>query len=111
MKLGADDGDFLEISAADSGGGAFDVLLIVGARFRGFTASIDVWVSRTAWMAFVQELVVLEECRQGWATLEGISPGELSLVIRSTDRAGHMGVEATLGARGYDYRTSLQFDV
>jgi hypothetical protein len=34
---------------------------------------------------------VLEERRQGEARLESMSPGELLIVVRSTDRAGHMG--------------------
>jgi len=68
-------------------------------------------VQSAAWQGFTQDLVVLEERRQGEARLESMSPGELSIVIRSTDRAGHMGVEGTLGTRGYDYTASLQFGV
>ena len=111
MKLTSDDGDLLEIEAAQSDVDAHDVLLVVRARFRGFSAEIDVWVQREAWMGFTQDLVILEERRQGEARLEGISPGELSLVVRSTSRAGHMGVEAALGAQGHDYDASMRFRV
>lgn len=111
MKLGSDEGDFLEIATTDSSTDAFDVLVIVRARFHGFTAEVDVWVDRATWLGFTQELLILEEHRQGTARLESISPGELSVVIRSTDRAGHMGVEGTIGTSGYDYTASLQFGV
>ncbi len=90
---------------------AYDVLLLARARFRGFSAEIDCWVQRVAWLAFAQDLTVLEERRQGEARLESMSPGELAMVVRSTDRAGHMGVEGTLGSRGYDHTASLQFGV
>jgi hypothetical protein len=111
MKLTANNGDFLEIEAVPSDVGAHDVLLVVRARFRGFSAEVDVWVQREAWMGFTQDLVVLEERRQGEAKLEGVVPGELALLIRSTNRAGHMGAEAALGAQGYDYDASMRFRV
>jgi hypothetical protein len=111
MRLQAESGDFLEIEPADAGADAHDVLLVARLRYRGFTAEIDAWVQRVAWLGFTQDLVVLEVRRQGEARLESMSPGELSIVIRSTDRTGHMGVEGTLGARGYDYTASLQFGV
>jgi hypothetical protein len=111
MRLQGESGDFLEIETADSGQDAHDVQLVARVRYRGFTAEIDSWVQRAAWMGFTQDLVVLEVRRQGEARLESMSPGELSIVIRSVGRAGHMGVEGTLGARGYDYTASLQFGV
>ncbi len=60
-------------------------------------------------MGFVQDLGILEERRQGEAKLESMSPGELSIVIRSLDAQGHMGVEGTVGTRAYDADASLQF--
>jgi hypothetical protein len=109
MKVTSDAGDFLEIEAAQAD--SHDLLLLVRARFHGFSAEIDAWVQREAWMGFTQDLVVLEERRQGEARLEGMSPGELSIVVRSTDRAGHMGVEGELGARGFDHDASMRFEV
>ena len=111
MRLGSDAGDHVMIEAADSGGDTYDVLLIVRVQYRGFAAQIDCWVQRAAWLGFTQDLVALEERRQGEARLESISPGELSIVVRSTDRAGHVGVEGTVGARGFDYAASLHFGV
>jgi hypothetical protein len=111
MQLGSEDGDLLEIEVADSGLDSYAVSLTVRARFHGFAAQIDTSVQRAAWMGFTQDLVVLEARRQGEARLESMSPGELSLVIRSTDRSGHMGVEATLGSRGFDHNASLHFGV
>lgn len=57
------------------------------------------------------QLSVLEERRQGEAKLSSISSDELSIVVRSLDRAGHMGVEGTIGARGHNYSASLQVAV
>jgi hypothetical protein len=111
MNLTSDNGDLLEIEAADSGADAYDILLVVRARFRGFSAEIDAWVQREAWMGFTQDLIVLEERRQGEARIEGMSPGELAVVVRSMDRAGHMGAEAVLGAKGHGYDVSLRFQV
>jgi hypothetical protein len=109
MKLCSEAGDFIEIANAESDGDAYDLLLLVRVRYRGFAADIDTWVQRAAWMGFVQDLCILEERRQGEAKLESISPGELSLVVRSLDRAGHMGVEGTVGMRSYDADASLRF--
>jgi len=57
------------IEAADSGGDTYDVLLIVRVQYRGFAAQIDCWVQRAAWLGFTQDLVALEERRQGEARL------------------------------------------
>ncbi len=111
MKLTSENGDLLELEAANDGTDAHDILLVVRARFHGFAAEVDVWVQREAWMGFTQDLVVLEERRQGEARLESLSPGELSVVVRSTDRAGHMGAEGTLATQGYDYQARMQFQV
>jgi hypothetical protein len=101
----------VEIERAESGADAHDLLILVRARFHGFAAEIDAWVQRATWLGFTQDLVILEERRQGEAKLESISPGEISLVVRSIGRAGHMGVEGMLGVRGHDYSASLQFAV
>jgi hypothetical protein len=109
MRVWSDTGDFLEIERADPD--ASDFLLLVRARFRGFTAEIDTWVLRAAWYGFTQDLVILETRRQGEAKIESISPGELSVVVRSLDHAGHMGVEGTLGVTMYDATASFAFSV
>jgi hypothetical protein len=87
MRLSAVNGDLLEIERAHSGADAYDLLLLLRVSFRGFAAETDTWVSRAAWLGFTQDLVLLEERRQGEARLESISPGELSIVIRSIDQA------------------------
>ena len=111
MKVCGENGDFLEIEPAASDMDGYDVRLLVRVQFRGFSAEIETWVLRVAWLGFAQHLGVLEERRQGEAKLEGMSPDELSITIRSTDRAGHMGVEGTVGARSYNYAASLQIGV
>ena len=109
MKLGSDSGDFVELARQD--GDAYDVLLNVSVRRAGFSATADTWVSAEAWHAFAQQLAILEERRQGEARVESISPGELLLVVRSVDRAGHLGVEGQIGTRTYDTEVSMHFSV
>jgi hypothetical protein len=71
-----------------------DTRFAVRVRISGintvFTAEGLRWVELRALVAFSEQLRVLEERRQGSASLESMSPGELQLQIRSTDRAGHM---------------------
>jgi hypothetical protein len=86
-----------------------DVLVFVKARCPGFSGEIDTWIAREAWVGFCEQLAALNEHRQGQATVESISPNELRLVVRSTDRLGHMGVEGELGYRGVHGETSLRF--
>lgn len=112
MRVSSDSGDFVELerdSAQDDPRG--DLLLFVRVRRAGFSAEIDTWVQQTAWFAFTQELVILEERRQGEARLESMSPGELSLVFRSLDRTGHVGVEGVVGTRSFDREVTLCFSV
>jgi hypothetical protein len=85
--------------------------LLVRVRIRGFAAETDAWVERAAWLGFAQDLGILEVRRQGEARLESISPGEVSIVVRSLDHAGHMGVEGTVGTRTFDSKVSLKFSV
>jgi hypothetical protein len=100
MRLTADNGDFVELARADSGDDAHDLLLLVEVRNHGFSATMDTWVETRAWLGFTQDLGILEERRQGQARLESLSPGELSLTVRSIDHAGHMGVEGAVATRG-----------
>ena len=65
-----------------------------------FRAGVGTHVCRKMWRAFVDEFALLEEKRQGTATVESISPKELRLVFRSIGSLGHMGVEGYLGYRG-----------
>jgi hypothetical protein len=108
MRIESDSGDFLEIERADAAD-ACDLPLVVRLKYRGFTATIDCWVQRTAWFAFAQDLSILEQRGQGEAKVESTSPGELSISIRSLDRAGHMGVEGTLGIDTFEAEASLRF--
>jgi hypothetical protein len=111
MKVSSDRGDFLEVERSGSREDALDLLLVVRLRFRGFAGEIDTWVHRVAWFGFVQDLVILEERRQGEAKIQSISPGELSLVVRSLDPAGHVGVEGSLGVRTFEADAALRFSV
>jgi hypothetical protein len=111
MRFSAEGGDFLEIECPNPVADAYDLHLLVRVRFRGFGGEIGAWVLRAAWLRFAQDLRALEQRRQGKATVEGMSPPELSLTVRSTDHAGHMGVEGVVGAKGHNYAVSMQLAV
>jgi hypothetical protein len=63
----------------------------------------------TAWSAFLRELTALDHQRQGAASLESISPGELRLRLFTTDRAGHLAAEGIVGVRGARQELRLEF--
>lgn len=109
LRLSGDNDCSVEIERSLSD--AFDVLLIVRVRCRGCAATIDTWIGRDAWLAFAQALSVLEETRRGEALLDSPSPGELNIVVRSLDPAGHMGIEGSVGTRTYDGEALLRFSV
>ena len=93
----------VEVQAAVPGatpGG--DVRLQVRVRCQSFAGAGDAWISEENWTTFCQQLDALDRARQGDATLESISPGELRLRVQSIDRAGHMGIEGEL--THYSYR-------
>ena len=110
MMVCAENGDCLELEPTLAYVDAPDFVLLARIRFRGFAAEVDTRVLRAAWRGFVQELVVLEERREGEAKLVGTSPEELSIVFRSAD-AEHMTVEGKVGARGEGFRASLDVSV
>jgi len=111
MRASSDTGDYVEIERAEPHDVSGDLLLLVRIKRHQFSGEIDAWVEQRAWFSFAQELTILEQTRQGEARLEGISPGELSLVFRSLDRAGHVGVEGTIGRRAFDGDVALRFSV
>lgn len=94
----SDGGDHISIEIGERSGD--DLLVIVDVQTRGFTARIDTWVLGGAWRAFCEQLAVLASRRHGEATVESVSPRELRLTVRATDRAGHMAIEGLVGYRG-----------
>ena len=93
-------GDFVELRLAggdDDDDHSGDLLILARVQTAGFTAEVDSWFLRPQWDAFYCELTQLEKARQGNASLEAISPGELKLELQSTDRAGHMAIGGMIG--------------
>ncbi len=95
----------LEVAFADP-----DPYLVVRLQLPGFSACTETYVLESGWSSFLRELQSLEATRQGEATVESISPGELQLRIRSLDRAGHMGIEGLIGMRGPRNEFRFTFD-
>lgn len=75
---------------------AVDLVLSVDAHLGRFTGKTQVWVDQGAFTGFLLQLEALERTRQGRAELESMSPGELTLVIRSVDSVGHLVLELSL---------------
>lgn len=65
--------------------------------WREYSATDRRWVTAKEWHTFLHELDRLEEARQGRATLTAPEPGELTIVFRSTDPAGHVEVSGVIG--------------
>jgi hypothetical protein len=109
MRLDSENGDFVELNRQHDD--AADVFVTVSVSRAGFAATAEAWILAEAWHSFAQQLSVLEERRQGEARVESISPGELLLVVKSADRAGHLGVEGHVGTRTYDTDVSMRFSM
>ena len=63
----------------------------IEGRAYGFSAIVSgVWLSADDMRVFLTELVRLEQLREGSASLESMSPGEVVLSLQKADRAGHM---------------------
>ena len=110
MRLTTETGDYVVLEPQLEGDAA-DLALVVRMSRDGFTAMAAPWIERDKWFAFAQALTILEERRQGEATVESMSPGELALTIRSVNNRGHLGVEGLLGKREFDREISLRFSV
>lgn len=107
MHIRCESGFYISIERTNPSGE--DILVVVETKCPGFSGAIDTWIARDAWIDFCNQLAVLDEHRQGQAAVESISPKELRLIVRSIDRAGHMGVEGELGYRGVHGETQLGF--
>lgn len=105
------DDDLVEIEPDAAMPDAHLLPLVVRVRRQGFCGEAHVSVARADWMAFAQELTILETKGQGSARIEGASPGELSLTVRSQGNTGGVGVEGAVGLRSYDTEVLLSFSV
>ncbi len=79
-----------------------DLVVAVDLRLPTLSARTSVWIHRDDWDGFVDALESLERTRSGEARVTAMSPGELDLVVRVLDRAGHVGVEGLVGEEGRD---------
>lgn len=105
------DDDLVEIEPGAAAPDAHHLPLVIRVRRQGFSGEARVFVARADWMAFAQELTILEATGQGSAHVEGASPGELSLTVRSLGNTGAVGVEGAVGLRSYDTEVLLTFSV
>ena len=74
-----------------------DAYVTIKVQSRGFTGHNDLWVQSEAMQSFCSALVSLERNLKGEASLEVISPGELSLKVCSVNSRGGVGVAGTTG--------------
>jgi len=98
-----DQTDYFELALATQEGSGTpaesDAYMTVKIDSAGFCGHNDLWVDARALRRFCSDLLHLAAKRQGSATIEGISPGEMEITVRSIDRSGHMVVE---GSTGYE---------
>jgi hypothetical protein len=118
-----DGDDYLELAVAERGAtvhDAGDTRFAVRVRVSGLHTALSAeslcWVELRVLAAFAEALRALEERRQGSAALESMSPGELQLEVRSTDRAGHMAAVGQVGwwlsvGSGEPYWSAVAFRV
>jgi hypothetical protein len=109
VRASSQNGDYVSIERVEIDSQRFGIELDVRVRHGDFAGAAHVWVQVREWERFTEELARLEKDRQGEAAVEGVSPGELRLTVRSTDRLGHVAVEGLLGRRGVERTTALSF--
>lgn len=61
----------------------------------------EIYIMPTDYKRFLQELITLEQVRQGTASLTSASPEDLQLTFQSLDRSGHFMLEGQLGHYTY----------
>jgi len=74
-----------------------DAYILVSISSHGYCGKNDLWVSKDDLSQFFNDIIKLEESRQGSALLSSISPGELEINVYSTDSRGHMAVKGCTG--------------
>jgi hypothetical protein len=109
MRITSSNGDYLSIDKIDIDPQRVGIQLAVQVRQGDFAGAARVWVQIREWERFVESLTRLENDRRGEAVVEAMSPGELLLKVRATDRLGHVAVEGLVGHRGVERATALSF--
>jgi hypothetical protein len=109
MRVTAKNGDYLSIENVEIDAQRVGIQLAIQIRQGDFAGAARVWVQVRDWERFVESLARLERDRHGEAVVEAMSPGELLLKIRATDRLGHVAVEGLVGQRGVERTTALSF--
>jgi hypothetical protein len=109
MRITSPNGDSLSIEKIEIDPQRVGIRLAIEIRQGDFTGAARVWVQVHEWERFVESLARLESARQGEAVVEAMSPGELLLKVRATDRLGHVAVEGVVGQRGVDRTTAVSF--
>ncbi len=80
--------------------------LLVTVSDEGFCeARSYAWVTLKDYKDFVAALRQCEQTRRGHATLSGMSPSELELVVESSDKMGHFCLRYRLGKTSFTSRT------
>lgn len=99
-------GDFVELRLVYE---TPELVIVARVRTCGFAAVVESMILRPEWDSFCAGLKQLEKNRQGSATLEAISPGELELEVRSTNRAGQMAIGGLIGTDLSGSRVRMTF--
>jgi hypothetical protein len=68
---------------------------VLCAEFSGRNDSV--WIQRSDWNQFTDDLAQLERARKGQAILSAMSPNDFHLKVFASDRAGHMKAAGWVG--------------
>jgi hypothetical protein len=99
MRIGSDKEhvDLLALERSPSGAPLEHIRVKVTVTLQEFLGTYDsVYLELPALAEFIKSLTRLEHTRSGEAELQGMSPGEFSLKLRSRDNLGHLVVEVML---------------
>lgn len=99
--------EFVELRLVLEVGDDFHLSALVETS--GFRGTTEMCIFRGQWQDFCHELAQLEKTRRGKASLESMSPGELSLEVQNTSRAGAMAVGGLIGT-DIGNRVRMTFD-
>lgn len=78
-----------------------DLNVSVEVKDGWFQGTITTWIKQADLEAFIDQLVMCEEIRQGSATLVSMSPDDLELTLESSDSIGHFRVRYKI--TGYSF--------
>lgn len=100
-------------SDSDSANGYPSVLFRAATSSNGFRGESEAWVFTEHLEKFCESIVSLNDLLKGEASLDSLSPNELSVKLASVNSRGYLGVSGQIGNHVFtensDYWHSISF--